>query len=160
MAFDEARRLPLPVREVLLDQLLRESRKVLGQQPVRQVGLMSDVVEEDLVSLAKLGAVRLVCGGFIPVDASGEVPTDDPEGQFRLVFENVRDSLARLGTTTDRIISLIVFVRDIGQWALMNRVYRDFITCCPARAAIGIQSLNKTYQIEIVSLVAYRLADT
>lgn len=43
----------------------------------------------------------------------------------------------------------------------MNRcgwVYGDYIMCCPARAAIGIAGLNKTYQIEVINPVAWKVA--
>lgn len=40
----------------------------------------------------------------------------------------------------------------------MNAVYREFVKSCPTRAAIGIQNLNKIYQIEIVNVIAYKVA--
>mgnify|MGYP003513629066 CR=1 FL=1 len=140
MSIDEAQKLPFSVRDKILDLLLAESKKVGGKQPARQVGLMCDWFEEDIARLQKIKAIKICCGGFIPVDSSGEVPTLDPKGQFKLVFDNVKSTIGKAGSNMNRI------------------VYRKYIKCSPTRAAIGCQDLNKTYQIEIVNLVAYKVA--
>ena len=41
----------------------------------------------------------------------------------------------------------------------MNEIYRKYIKCSPTRAVIGCQDLNKTYQIEIVTLYAYKVKE-
>ncbi len=73
MSVEDAQRLPFAVRDKLLDLVLTDSRKIGGKQPARQVGLMCDWFEEDVVRLQKIKAVKICCGGFIPVAANGEV---------------------------------------------------------------------------------------
>lgn len=158
MTTEEAQGLPFSVRDKLLDELLKESRKLCGKQPERQVGLMCDYFEEDVVRLQKLKAIRIRFGGFIPVDANGDVPTLDPKGQFKLVFENIKKALKIAGTSCDRMVNCIVFMKNIDYWGQMNEVYKQYIKCSPTRAAIGCQDLNKTYQIEIVNIIAYKVA--
>lgn len=158
MSSDEAQKLPFSVRDKLLDLLLVDSRKVGGKQPERQVGLMCDWFEEDLVRLQKLKAVKICCGGFIPVDSSGEVPTLDPKGQFKLVFDNIKASIGKAGSNMNRVVNCLIFMKNIDYWGQMNDVYKKYIKCSPTRAAIGCQDLNKTYQIEVVNLVAYKVA--
>lgn len=158
MSIDEAQKLPFSVRDTLLDLLLAESKKVGGKQPARQVGLMCDWFEEDIARLQKIKAIKICCGGFIPVDSSGEVPTLDPKGQFKLVFDNVKSALGKAGSNMNRIVNCIIFMKNIDYWGQMNDVYRKYIKCSPTRVAIGCQDLNKTYQIEIVNLVAYKVA--
>jgi 2-iminobutanoate/2-iminopropanoate deaminase len=159
MSIDEAHKLSFSDRDKLLDLLLTESRKVGGKQPERQVGLMCDWFEEDIARLHKIKAIRVCCGGFIPVDSSGEVPTLDPKGQFKLVFDNVKSAINKAGSNMNRVVNCIIFMKNIDYWSQMNDIYRKYIKCSPTRAAIGCQDLNKTYQIEIVSLVAYKVAE-
>ena len=158
MSIDEAQKLPFSVRDKILDLLLAESKKVGGKQPARQVGLMCDWFEEDIARLQKIKAIKICCGGFIPVDSSGEVPTLDPKGQFKLVFDNVKSTIGKAGSNMNRIVNCQIFMKNIDYWGQMNDVYRKYIKCSPTRAAIGCQDLNKTYQIEIVNLVAYKVA--
>ncbi len=158
MTFDEANALSFDVRDKLLDLVLDDSRKVCGKQPARQVGLMCDYFEENAARFAKLKAIRVRCGGFIPVAANGEVPTLDPKGQFKLVFENIKKALKIAGTSQDRIANLIIFMKNIDYWGQMNDVYKQYIKCSPTRAAIGCQDLNKEYQIEVVNILAYKVA--
>jgi enamine deaminase RidA (YjgF/YER057c/UK114 family) len=156
----QARALSFDERNELLDQILASARRYVGKQPERQVGLMCDYIEEDLDLLCKVGAVRIVAGGFIPVDQTGEVPSADPKVQYGLIFENIKNGLAAAGSNLDRITSLVICLRSMTPeaWADMNAVYREYIECCPARAAIGVAALNKTYQIEVINLVAWKVA--
>jgi len=158
MDIDTAHALPFAVRDKLLDLVMEDSRKVCGKQPARQVGLMCDYFEEDMARFQKLKAIRVRCGGFIPVAANGEVPTLDPQGQFKLVFENIKKALKKAGTSLDRISNLVIFMKNIDYWGQMNDIYKQYIKCSPTRAAIGCQDLNKEYQIEVINILAYKVA--
>lgn len=157
MPVEEAQKLPFAARDRLLDLVIEDGRKIGGKQPARQIGLMCDWFEEDFVRLQKIKAVKICCGGFIPIAANGEVPTLDPEGQFKLIFENVKKTLKKAGTNFDRVVNTLIFMKNIDYWGQMNDIYRKYIKCSPTRAVIGCQDLNKTYQIEIVNLLAYKV---
>jgi hypothetical protein len=45
----QARALSFDERDELLEKILASSRRYVGKQPERQVGLMCDYIEEDLV---------------------------------------------------------------------------------------------------------------
>jgi 2-iminobutanoate/2-iminopropanoate deaminase len=158
MSVEAVQKLPFAVRDKLLDLVLKDGRKIGGKQPARQVGLMCDWFEEDVVRLQKIKAVKVCCGGFIPVGANGEVPTLDPQGQFKVVFENAKNTLKKAGTNMDRIVNCLIYMKNIDYWGQMNDIYKKYIKCSPTRAAIGCQDLNKTYQIEIVNLFAYKVS--
>ena len=68
--------------------------------------------------------------------------------------------MAAAGSSLERITNLVICLRSMTpeSWAEMNTVYREYITCCPARAAIGVAALNKAYQIEVINLVAWKVA--
>ncbi len=158
MPVEEVQKLSFAARDKLLDLVIADGRKIGGKQPARQVGLMCDWFEEDVVRLQKIKAIKVNCGGFIPIAKNGEVPTLDPNGQFVLIFENVKGALKKAGTSFGRVINTVIFMKNIDYWGEMNEVYRKYIKCTPTRAVIGCQDLNKTYQIEIVSLQAYKVA--
>ncbi len=158
MSVEEVQKLSFAARDKLLDLVIADGRKIGGKQPARQVGLMCDWFEEDVVRLQKIKAVKICCGGFIPIGKNGEVPTLDPEGQFKLIFENVKGALKKADTNFDRVVNTMIFMKNIDYWGQMNEIYRKYIKCSPTRAVIGCQDLNKTYQIEIVSLYAYKVA--
>jgi 2-iminobutanoate/2-iminopropanoate deaminase len=157
MGVDEAQRLPFEVREGLLDLILQDGRKLLGPQIERQAGLFSDYFEEDLSRLQKVRAVRVRCSGFIPINPDGEVPTLEVKGQCRVVFENMKGALAKMGTSLDRVVNLIIFLKNMDYWGEMNAVYREYFKSPPTRATIGTVSLNKTYQIEVANVIAYKV---
>ncbi|OHB69029.1 MAG: hypothetical protein A2W17_02450 [Planctomycetes bacterium RBG_16_41_13] len=119
---------------------------------------MSDYFEEDMVRFTKVRAIKIRCGGFIPVDSTGEVPSLVPKEQFKLVFSNVKKALESMGSNLNRVVNMIIFLKNMDYWGEMNAVYREFVKSCPTRAAIGIQDLNKTYQIELVNIIAYKVA--
>ncbi len=158
MPVEDAQKLSFAARDKLLDLVIEDGRKIGGKQPARQVGLMCDWFEEDIVRLHKIKAVKICCGGFIPIAANGEVPTLDPEGQFELIFGNVKKALKKADTNFDRVINSLIFMKNIDYWGQMNDIYRKYIKCSPTRAVIGCQDLNKSYQIEIVNLFAYKVA--
>ena len=158
MSVEAVQKLSFAARDKLLDLVIADGRKIGGKQPARQVGLMCDWFEEDVVRLQKIKAVKINCGGFIPIASNGEVPTLDPNGQFKIIFENVKAALKKADTNFDRVVNSMIFMKNIDYWGEMNEVYRKYIKCSPTRAVIGCQDLNKTYQIEIVSLHAYKVA--
>ena len=158
MTIETAHKLSFDDRNKLLDLIIKDALKNVGKQPERQIGLMSDYFEEDMVRLTKVRAIKIRCGGFIPIDSTGEVPSLVPKEQFKLVFSNVKTALESMGSKLDRIVNMIIFLKNMDYWGEMNAVYREFVKSCPTRAAIGIQDLNKTYQIELVNIIAYKVA--
>lgn len=157
MSLEEAWKLSIGDRDKLLTLVLKDGLKNCGEQPVRQVGLMSDYFEENVVRMQKVKAGRVRCGGFIPVGADGEVPSVDPKVQFKVVFDNIKGALDKAGSSLDRITNMKIFMTDMRIWKVMNEIYKDYIKCCPTRAAIGTHSLNKEYQIEVTDIIAWKV---
>ena len=157
MSLEDAWKLNFDERNQLLDLVVKDGLRNCGKQPERQVGLMSDYFEENLSRMLKIKASRVRCGGFIPVAGDGEVPHLDPKEQFKLVFENIKGALAKTGSSIDKITNMKIFMTDMRIWKVMNTVYKDYIKCCPTRAAIGTHSLNKEYQIEVTDIIAWKV---
>ena len=157
MSIDAAQALPIEERDRLLSEILKSGRRLFGPQIERQVGLFCDYFEEDPTRLLKVRAVTLRTSGIIPVDERGDVPSEEPEVQFRKAFDNVRRAVTLMGARLDRVTNLIIFLRDIAHWGRMNTVYRDYFPEPPTRAVVGTSGLNRGYLIEIVNILAYKV---
>lgn len=106
-------------------------------------------------------AVR--AGDFIFVSGQGPVDpiTDkiapgDVREQTRVTLNNVRKILAACGATLDDIVKCSVFLKDAGEFKLMNEAYAEFFpTNRPARTTIEAKFHNAEMLVEI-DCVAYK----
>lgn len=61
-----------------------------------------------------------------PVDAAGAVAGDDVAAQTRRALENLGERLRAAGTDLPRLASVMVYLRDAGDFAAMNQAYAAF----------------------------------
>ncbi len=95
--------------------------------------------------------------GFVFV--SGQLPVDPVSGQFadggivaqtKQSLENVKAILAEAGCTLDDVVKTTVFIKDMNDFAIMNKMYAEYFTQdCPARACIEVARLPKDALVEI-----------
>jgi len=77
----------------------------------------------------------------------------DIEGQTRQVMENLKAVLAADGMTMDNVLSMTVYLADMGDFARMNKVYGEYFSKAPpARATSGATLLLKDARIEISAI--------
>ncbi|MCZ6688381.1 MAG: RidA family protein [Planctomycetota bacterium] len=105
-------------------------------------------------------AVR--AGGFL--FASGQIPLDPEKGevvpggvkeQTRRVIENLQAVVEASGGTLEDAVKLVVYLKDLGDFAAMNEVYaRYFSVSRPARACVEVSRLPKDVLVEM-DLVAH-----
>jgi reactive intermediate/imine deaminase len=88
--------------------------------------------------------------GQIPLDpATGELVAGDMEAHIRRVFENLRAVARAAGGDLKDAVKVNVFLTDLGNFALVNKVMAEYFTQpYPARAAIGVASLPKGAAVE------------
>ncbi|MFO7653819.1 MAG: RidA family protein [Candidatus Krumholzibacteriia bacterium] len=94
--------------------------------------------------------------GQIPLDpATGElVGTTAPE-QTRQCLLNARAIIEAGGLSLATVVKATVFIRDMGQFAAINEVYREFFPDePPARSVVEVCRLPKDALVEI-ELVAF-----
>lgn len=91
------------------------------------------------------------CSGQIGLDpATGEVVDGDVETQTEQVLKNLAAVLAAAGSSLDRVVKTTVYLRDLGAFERVNRVYaRFFGTSLPARATVEVSRLPKNVDVEI-----------
>ena len=92
--------------------------------------------------------------GQVPRDpSSGTLAGEDIQSQSRAVLANVRRVLEAAGCTMADVVSVIVYLVDVDDWAAFNEVYKEFFAePYPSRTAVGCAL--RGIRVE-VSCVAY-----
>ena len=72
------------------------------------------------------------------------------EAQARAMLDNVGRLLRAAGLDYPDVVRCTVYLRDFGDFAAMNAVYREYFpTDPPARATVGVTALAADFDIEI-----------
>lgn len=87
--------------------------------------------------------------------AQGGVVTGGIQAETRQTMENIKDVLARSGSSLDRVVKCTVFMADMREWDAMNEVYVTFFPRNkPARSALGANGLALGARVEIECIAA------
>ena len=89
--------------------------------------------------------------GCLPIDMStGELSTADIGEQTCFCFKNIAAILEAAGSSTDKIVKTTVFLKDLANFAAMNKAYAGFFPgVAPARSCVQVSALPKNADIEI-----------
>lgn len=94
--------------------------------------------------------------GVIGRNAEGRLP-DGTEAQTRQVLENLRANLTAAGLAPIDVVKCTVFLVDMQDYEVMNRVYGQFFTeAPPARSAVAVAALPAGARVEIECIAATR----
>ena len=103
----------------------------------------------------KLGNLLFVSGRTPSMPVTGELVDDNIENATKRVIENVKDILEEAGTTLDNVVKTTVFLRDMNNFAEMNKIYGEYFKANqPARSCIQVTKLPRNAMVEI-EVVAY-----
>ena len=88
--------------------------------------------------------------GQIPVNPkTGEIPAD-VENQAHQVFTNIKGLLEDAGTGMEKVIKTTVFIKNMDDFAKINKVYETYFTKpYPARSCVEVSRLPKDVLIEV-----------
>ncbi|MDO7591951.1 MAG: RidA family protein [Flavobacteriaceae bacterium] len=98
----------------------------------------------------------LYISGQIPLDpASMELVEGDLEKETVQVMENLKAILEAAGMTFDQVIKSSIFLKDMNNFAQINKVYGSYFNedTAPARETVEVANLPKFVNIEI-SMIA------
>ena len=92
--------------------------------------------------------------GQASVDERGAIVSDTFEGEFRRSVENVRRVLEAAGSDLAHVVQTRNYVRDAGEVALFNQLYREYFSePFPARTTItNCLPASLRYEIEVVAV--------
>lgn len=91
--------------------------------------------------------------GQLPIDPkTGTIP-DGVEQQTRQSLENVKAILEAGGASLDSVMKTTVFLKNMGDFAVMNGIYADFFNeDAPARSTIEVARLPKDALVEVEAI--------
>ncbi len=94
--------------------------------------------------------------GQIPLDpATMEIVAGGIEPQIRRAFENLKAIVAASGASLDEVVKVTIFLIDLKDFALVNRVMAEYFRePYPARAAVGVASLPRGALVEVECMIA------
>jgi 2-iminobutanoate/2-iminopropanoate deaminase len=77
------------------------------------------------------------------------------EAETRQMLDNVGRLLRAVGLDFRDVVKATVYLRDFGDFAAMNAVYREFFpTEPPTRATVGVTALARDFRVEIEVIAA------
>ncbi len=102
----------------------------------------------------KVGNLVFV-SGQASVDATGQIVSDDFEGEFRRSVDNLRKVLQSAGADLRHVVQTRNYVRDAEDVPHFNRLYREYFSApYPARTTItGCLSAALRFEIECIAVV-------
>jgi 2-iminobutanoate/2-iminopropanoate deaminase len=93
----------------------------------------------------------LFVSGQIGLDpATGQMVGDEFEGQVRQALENLWQIVRSGGCRLEDVVAVDVFLTDIGQFGVFNRLYEAFFgQHKPARAVVEVKGLPRGALVEV-----------
>jgi 2-iminobutanoate/2-iminopropanoate deaminase len=101
---------------------------------------------------AVLAGNTLYVSGQIALDpATGELLNGSIEEETHLVMKNLEAVLAAAGADFSQVVKSTIFVKDMGQFAQINKVYGAYFDAdtAPARETVEVANLPKYVNVEI-----------
>lgn len=88
--------------------------------------------------------------GQIPIDpATGNIESQDITGQTEQVMKNLDAVLAAAGSSFDKTVKTLCFLKDMSDFAAFNEVYAKYFTGKPARSCVAVAALPKGALVEV-----------
>lgn len=88
--------------------------------------------------------------GQIPIDpATGAIESADITGQTEQVMKNLQAVLEAAGSSPDRAVKTLCFLKNMDDFAAFNEVYARYFTGKPARSCVAVAALPKNALVEV-----------
>ena len=115
---------------------------------------MSDITRIDggpRMSEAVILGNRIYCSGMIPEDTGLDIT-----GQVQQALAEIDSLLAKGGSDKTKILSAVIWLSDIGDFAAMNKVWDAWVVPgqTPARATVQAQINDPAMKVEIMVVAA------
>ena len=101
-------------------------------------------------SQAKVVGGLVFTSGQIAINpASGAVEATTIEEQTHQVCKNLSAILTEAGTSLDKAIKTVCFLKNMSDFAAFNGVYGEYFTSKPARSCVAAKELPKDVLVEV-----------
>lgn len=101
-------------------------------------------------SQAKVVGNLVFTSGQIAINpATGAVEADSIEGQTKQVCENLKNLLEAAGTSIDKAVKTVCFLKNMSDFGAFNGIYGEYFTSKPARSCVAVKELPKDVLVEV-----------
>ena len=91
--------------------------------------------------------------GQLPINPQSGELVEDIEGATKQSLNNVQAILESAGSSMDKIVKIVVFLREMNDFVAMNAVYATYFPSNPpARSAVQVARLPKDAILEIEAI--------
>ena len=97
----------------------------------------------------KVGNLVFTSGQIAINPASGAVEATTIEGQTEQVCKNLTEVLKAAGTSIDKAVKTVCFLKEMSDFAAFNEVYGKYFTSKPARSCVAAKQLPKNVLVEV-----------
>lgn len=107
---------------------------------------------------AVLKGNTLYTSGQIAINPiSGELVLSSIEEETKQVMENMKEVLTAAGMTFDDVVKTSIFISNINNFSIINKVYGEYFSdnTAPARETVEVANLPKFVNVEI-SMIAIK----
>lgn len=81
--------------------------------------------------------------------ATGNVEADTIEGQTKQVCENLKSLLEAAGSSLDKAVKTVCFLKNMSDFGVFNGIYGEYFTSKPARSCVAVKELPKDVLVEV-----------
>lgn len=81
--------------------------------------------------------------------ASGNVEAATIEAQTEQVCTNLKNVLEASGSSLEKAVKTVCFLKDMNDFAAFNAVYGKYFTEKPARSCVAVKQLPKDVLVEV-----------
>ncbi len=91
------------------------------------------------------------CSGQIALRPDGSLVEGDVKEQIMQVMANLEAVLKASGTDFDKVVKTTIFLKNIGDFAVVNEIYGNYFLGenKPARATVEVSNLPKGVAVEV-----------
>ncbi|MBR1562392.1 MAG: Rid family detoxifying hydrolase [Ruminococcus sp.] len=101
-------------------------------------------------SQAKVVGGLVFTSGQIAINpANGNVEADTIEGQTEQVCTNLKNLLEAAGTSIDKAVKTVCFLKNMSDFGAFNEIYAKYFTSKPARSCVAVKELPKDVLVEV-----------
>ncbi|TVR38297.1 MAG: RidA family protein [Cryomorphaceae bacterium] len=103
----------------------------------------------------RAGNMLFVSGQIAINPESGQLETDNIEGETHRVMQNLKAILEEAGAGFENVVKTSIFLSDMNNFAAVNAVYGSYFNDeqAPARETVEVSVLPKSVNVEISAVV-------
>lgn len=97
----------------------------------------------------KVNGLVFTSGQIAINPATGNVEADTIESQTEQVCTNLKNVLEASGSSLEKAVKTVCFLKDMDDFAAFNAIYGKYFTEKPARSCVAVKTLPKNVLVEV-----------